>query len=500
MWPATCAERKIGEDILARTYKGIVAVREEFRIEKRSAIRMLTQAYIEKILDYAVSCKVDYAEVFFEDAERTRVDLVDSEVSKCSCTRESGIGVRVFRGLECEYLYSADTREEKVLRLLKEYLGTGGVFGKRTPLSAMTPHEVTMYRMAPGRMALQKKIGLLKGIVKTGKSEESCIVQGRAGYLDTDQRVQIANTEGIYAQERRLRTRVRLLMTAKDDRQGDRQTCFTGPGAMCGPEFLEDGRLEEHARKIARNAKNMLGARPCPVGRMPVIIANGFGGLFFHEACGHSLEGTSVANGCSEFAGKIGTRIASEKVTLVDDGSMAGEWGSLGIDDEGILTRKNVLIESGILKGYLLDRMEAKRMGLKPTGSARRENYRFAPVSRMTNTYIAPGTDKLSDMLDSVDKGVFVKDINAGSVDPLTGEFNFNTGETYLIEKGEITVPLKSATLIGTGREILPKVDMVSDDFALGQGYCYAGSGQIPIGAGQPAVRITEMTVGGKEL
>ncbi len=247
MWPATCAERKIGEDILARTYKGIVAVREEFRIEKRSAIRMLTQAYIEKILDYAVSCKVDYAEVFFEDAERTRVDLVDSEVSKCSCTRESGIGIRMFRGLECEYLYSADTREEKVLRLLKEYLGTGGVFGKRTPLSAMTPHEVTMYRMAPGRMALQKKIGLLKGIVKTGKSEESCIVQGRAGYLDTDQRVQIANTEGIYAQERRLRTRVRLLMTAKDDRQGDRQTCFTGPGAMCGPEFLEDGRLEEHA-------------------------------------------------------------------------------------------------------------------------------------------------------------------------------------------------------------------------------------------------------------
>ena len=141
---------------------------------------MLTQAYIEKILDYAVSCKMDYAEVFFEDVERTRVDLVDSQVSKCSCTRESGIGVRVFRGLECEYLYSADTREEKVLRLLKEYLGTGGVFGKRTPLSAMTPHEVTMYRMAPVRMALQKKIGVLKGIVKTGKSEDSCTVQGRA--------------------------------------------------------------------------------------------------------------------------------------------------------------------------------------------------------------------------------------------------------------------------------------------------------------------------------
>lgn len=267
-----------------------------------------------------------------------------------------------------------------------------------------------------------------------------------------------------------------------------------------GPEYLESGRIEERARRAARSAVNMLGARPCPVGRMPVIIAEGFGGLFFHEACGHSLEGSSAANGCSEFAGKIGEQIASDKVTLVDDGSIAGEWGSLGIDDEGVLTRKNVLIEKGILKGYMLDRLNARRMGLEPTGSSRRENYRFAPVSRMTNTYIAPGTDRFQDMLDSVEKGLFVMDINAGSVDPATGEFNFNTGETYLIEKGRITVPLTSATLIGTGSEILPKVDMVSDHFAMEQGYCYAGSGQLPIGVGQPAVRITEMTVGGKEL
>ena len=187
-------------------------------------------------------------------------------------------------------------------------------------------------------------------------------------------------------------------------------------------------------------------------------------------------------------------------MTLIDDGSIAGEWGSLGVDDEGILTQKNVLIENGILKGYLLDRLNAKRMGMKPTGSSRRENYRFAPVSRMTNTYIAPGTDRLEDMIGSIERGLFVKGINGGSVDPLTGEFNFNTDETYLIEKGKVTVPLMSATLVGTGGEILPKVDMVSDDFALGHGYCYAGSGQLPIGAGQPAVRITEMTVGGKEL
>ena len=334
----------------------------------------------------------------------------------------------------------------------------------------------------------------------TGKREEACIVQGRAYYVDADQRVQIANTDGVYAQDRRIRSRVRFMMTAAAEGGVGRQTGYIGPGAMCGPEFLESEAFLGYAREAARNAKGMLGARPCPVGRMPVIISNGFGGLFFHEACGHSLEGSAVASGCSEFADRLGQRIASEKVTLIHDGSIAGEWGSLGIDDEGILTQKNVLIEGGILKNYLLDRLNAKKMGLKPTGSSRRENYRFAPVSRMTNTYIAPGTDKLEDMIGSVERGLFVKNINAGSVDPVTGEFNFNTGETYLIEKGKITIPVMSATLIGTGGDILPKVDMVSDNFALGHGYCYAGSGQLPIGAGQPAVRITEMTVGGKDL
>ncbi len=460
---------------------------------------MLAISYIEKILDYAVSCGGDYAEVFFEDVERTRFNLVDMQVKKCACGRECGIGVRIFKGLESIYLYSADVREDKVLGLLKECLGMGGVFGKRTPLWAVSPREIVRQGRFPHDMELKNKIRLLREGIEAGKSEADCIVQGRACYTDADQRVQIANTEGVLAEDRRVRTRIRFMMAAADEKSGNRQVGFVGPGAMQGPEFLETEGFKDYARKAARRAKGMLGAQPCPVGQMPVIIANGFGGLFFHEACGHSLEGTFVSSGCSEFAGKLGDKIASDKVTLIDDGSITGEWGSLGIDDEGILTRKNVLIENGILKGYLLDRMDARRMGLSPTGSCRREDYRFAPVSRMTNTYIAKGTDRFEDMICSVEKGLLVKDINAGSVDPVTGEFNFNTGETYLIEKGKITVPLMSATLIGTGGEILPKVDMVSDDLVLEQGYCYAGSGQIPIGAGQPAVRITEMTVGGKK-
>lgn len=459
---------------------------------------MLAKSYIEKILDYAVSCGADYAEVFFEEAERTRINLIEQEVSKCACGRESGIGIRLLRGISSEYLYSADVREEKVLMLLKEHLEKGGVFLKRTPLLRLYPHEVVTYGMLPRDMKLKKKISILREAVEAGK--EDCIVQGRACYVDEDQKVQIANTEGVYTEDRRIRTRIRFAMTAAGKWGESRQTGFVGPGAMQGADFLKPEVLAVYAKRAAGRAKNMLGARPSPVGRLPVIIANGFGGLFFHEACGHSLEGSAVADGCSEFAGMLGQKIASDKVTLIDDGSIAGEWGSLGVDDEGVLTQENVLIENGVLKGYLLDRLSARKLRLSPTGSARRENYRFAPVSRMTNTYIAPGKDRLEDMVGSIEKGLYVKDINAGSVDPVTGEFNFNTGETYLIEKGRVTVPLMSATLIGTGRDILPRIDMVSGDFKMEQGYCFAGSGQLPIGAGQPAVRITEMTVGGKEL
>lgn len=480
---------------------------------------MLSRSYIEKILDYVISFGADYAEVFFEDALRTRFKLMDGRLTSCACGRESGIGIRMIRGLKSEYLYSEDVKEEQVFRLLKEHFSRQCVCGgSREPLQRITPHRIRIFGQGAeampcklrsgsvcseadaGEMPLRKKIVLLREAVEAAKGSEDCIVQGSACYTEEDQWVQIANTEGIFAEDRRARVRARITMTAGDERSEGQQTGFVGPGAMSGPEFLETGVIEESAKRAAHSAKTMLGARTCPVGRMPVIIANGFGGLFFHEACGHSLEGSSVASGCSEFSGKLGEKIASEKVTLIDDGRIEGEWGSLGIDDEGVLTQKNVLIEKGVLKSYLLDRLSAKRMGLSPTGSGRRENYRFAPVSRMTNTYIAPGNDRFEDMIGSVEKGLYVKDINAGSVDPATGEFNFNTGETYLIEKGKITSPLKSATLIGTGRDILPKVDMVSDNFALDQGYCYAGSGQIPIGVGQPAVRITEMTVGGKEV
>lgn len=232
---------------------------------------------------------------------------------------------------------------------------------------------------------------------------------------------------------------------------------------------------------------------------MTVVVDNGFGGLMFHEACGHSLEASSVAKGTSEFAGKLGQQVASPLVTLVDDGTIPNAWGSLGVDDEGQPTRRNVLIENGILRSYLVDKLNGRRLSMQPTGSARRQSYRFAPTSRMTNTFIANGPHTREEIIANTEAGRFVKNIRGGSVNPATGDFNFSVSEAYLIENGRITEPVRGATLIGNGAAILKQVDMVGNNLALGQGYCYAGSGALFIGAGQPTVRVADMTVGGAE-
>lgn len=229
-----------------------------------------------------------------------------------------------------------------------------------------------------------------------------------------------------------------------------------------------------------------------------MVVDSGFGGLVFHEACGHSLEASSVAKGLSVFSDRIGEKIASDVVSLVDDGSIPNAWGSLGVDDEGTKTQKNILIKDGILKGYMIDRLNARRMNMDVTGSARRESYRFAPTSRMTNTYIDSGKSTKDEIIGNTEKGLFAKNVSAGSVNPATGDFNFSLSEAYLIENGKITKPVKGATLIGNGNQMLRDVDMVGDNMSIGQGYCYAGSGALFIGAGQPTLRVKTMTVGGR--
>ena len=254
-----------------------------------------------------------------------------------------------------------------------------------------------------------------------------------------------------------------------------------------------------HAKEAAKTAHIMLHAKNCPAGKMPVAIDNGFGGVIFHEACGHSLEATAVAKGNSVFCDKLGQQIASSKITAIDDGTMKNHWGSSNIDDEGTPTRRNVLIENGILKSYMVDKLNARRMNTEVTGSSRRQSYKYEPTSRMTNTYIAPGEDKVEDIIKSIDDGLYAKKMGGGSVNPVTGEFNFAVSEGYLVKNGEITEPVRGASLIGKGSEILMDIDMVSDNVAQAEGMCGSKSGSIPVNVGQPMIRVKSITVGGRE-
>jgi TldD protein len=307
----------------------------------------------------------------------------------------------------------------------------------------------------------------------------------------------IANSEGLFTEDRRIRTRFAVQSIANDGKEN--QTGYDAPGKSMGFEIFDVVDAAECGREASRIAVTMLHAPLCPSGEMPVAIDNGFGGVIFHEACGHSLEATAVAKGNSEFAGKLGQKIASEKVTAIDDGTIPNAWGSINIDDEGNPSQKNVLIENGILKGYLIDRLNGQRMGMRPTGSSRRQSYKFAPTSRMTNTYIAAGNDDNEAIISSMNYGLYAKKMGGGSVNPVTGEFNFAVLEGYLIKKGKIDTPVRGATLIGKGSEILLKIDMVGKNVDMAAGMCGSISGSVPTNVGQPLIRVSEITVGGRE-
>ena len=265
-----------------------------------------------------------------------------------------------------------------------------------------------------------------------------------------------------------------------------------------GLEMFDSIAPREVGVHAAKQALVNLGAGYCKAGVMTVAIENGFGGVIFHEACGHSLEATQVGVGMSEMCGKLGQKIANEKITAIDDGTIVGAWGSTNIDDEGNPTQRNVLIENGVLKGYMVDRLGSRRMGMPMTGNSRRQSYAYEPTSRMTNTFIDNGPDKNEDIIASIDYGLYAKSMGGGSVNPLTGDFNFTVNEGYIVRNGKICEAVRGASLIGKGAEILQDIDMVGQNLATGQGMCGSSSGSVPTDVGQPLIRVSSITVGGR--
>ncbi|MCK5128466.1 MAG: TldD/PmbA family protein, partial [Clostridiales bacterium] len=312
-----------------------------------------------------------------------------------------------------------------------------------------------------------------------------------------NQKIQIINSEGCLAEDERIK--LRLYITAVASNGAENQTGSTGPGAQKGFEFFDEIDPECYGRDAARCAVTMLKADSCPAGKMMVAIENGFGGVIFHEACGHALEATSVAKNQSVFCDKIGQQVASKLVTAIDDATVPNAWGSFNIDDEGEKSRKTVLIENGILKSYLVDKLNGRRMNIESNGCGRRQSYAYAPTSRMSNTYIASGKSTDKEIIASINDGLYCAQMGGGSVNPVTGDFNFSVREGYLVKNGAIDKPVRGATLIGKGSEIIKNIDMVGKNMETGQGMCSSVSGSIPTDVGQPLIRVSEITVGGRQ-
>ena len=460
---------------------------------------MIQRSIAEQALAEALRTGGDFAELFWEDKRSGAVSLISGKVENASTVRRHGAGIRVYNGLSSVYVHTNDTSLAGLTAAARK--AADAVRGSAEPrdirLTEAIAANLHPVKAMPMDVPGARKAALVRAMDRAARSVSPEIAQVMAMLTWWDSDVCIANSEGLYIGDRRVYTRMGVNAVAEGN--GESQSGHAAPGAQMGFELF-DARVdaEAEARKAADIAVTMLHAEPCPAGGMPVVIDGGFGGVIFHEACGHALEAAAVAFGNSVFAGKLGQRIASPVVTAVDDGTLPGEWGSLNIDDEGTPTTRLVLIQDGILRNYMVDRLNGRRMGLPSTGSSRRQDYTFAPTSRMRNTFIAAGSDDEAEIIATCGDGLYARSMGGGSVNPVTGEFNFAVEEGYLIRDGRIDRPVRGATLIGRGADVLMKIDRVGTRMTMAQGMCGASSGSIPTNVGQPMIRVTDMTVGGR--
>jgi TldD protein len=372
--------------------------------------------------------------------------------------------------------------------------GGGGI--KVVALTTQPSRIVSPIEIDPSTISKAAKVDLLRRVDEAARSAGGAISQVSAGYSDGRTRIVIANSDGLVAHDERVRTLLRVSAVANGD--AGMQTGFDSLGHTMGFELFDKVQVEDVARAAAGRALTKLKARPAPSGSLPVVIKAGSGGVLFHEACGHGLEADLVAKGASVYKGKVGELVASPLVTLVDDGTMTHEWGAIAIDDEGHPSQYNVLIENGILTDYMWDYLRARKEGRPQSGNGRRQSYKDLPMVRMTNTYVLNGEEDPADIIKDTPNGVYVAHLGGGSVNTATGDFVFGMTEAYLIENGEITEPLREGNLIGNGPQVLRDIDRLGNDFAMGNpGTCGKDGQGVPVGDGQPTLRVKAMTIGG---
>lgn len=460
--------------------------------------KMLNSTIANEVIDYALSRGADFAELFIDKQRFESFAIKSSQVNDVASGINFGIGVRLIYGTKVLYGYTNSTAKDELLSIVKSLSAKD----LRNPINTMKGFDYInpterhpVVKGLKSDMALDQKLPFLFNIDKMTRAFSPKIEQVNIGIGQVSQDIEIFNSLGLHTNDTRNYIRLRASAIAKDGSVQD--VGSYAPGAMMGWNFIDGMDPKKISDEIAKEAITKLTAKECPAGNMPVIIDNGFGGVIFHEACGHLLETTSVAKKASVFHDKMGEMIANPVVSAVDDGTLENYWGSINIDDEGMPTQKTQLIKDGILTSFMVDMLGSQKTGYERTGSGRRESYKYAPTSRMRNTYIEAGDSKLEDMIASIDKGLYCKKMGGGSVSPGTGEFNFAAQECYLIENGKISDAVKGATLIGSGPQALKEISMVGDNLDFAAGVCGSVSGGVNTTVGQPAIKVDNILVGG---
>jgi TldD protein len=462
----------------------------------------LNERAFERTLGTALERKADYADLYFEFRSAEALTLEESIVSKTAKSISQGVGVRVCAEDRTGYAYSDEVTVDR-MRLAAETARAITDQGGENPGAVQVGtrirgHELYAIETSPTAIPIREKVKLLEEIDREARAADPRVKMVVASFAAEDKVVMVVNSDGRIAADRQPLCRLNISVIAEDG--GNRQTgSFGGGGRVEWTYFLEDERWRQYAREAVRHALVNLEAIDAPAGEMVVVLGPGWPGVMLHEAVGHGLEGDFNRKKTSTFSGRVGQRVASELCTVIDDGTIPNRRGSINIDDEGTPTARNVLIEKGILRGYLQDRLNARLMGVAPTGNGRRESFAHIPMPRMTNTFMLAGDCTREEIIRSVDRGLYAVNFGGGQVDITSGRFVFSASEAYLIEGGHITRPVKGATLIGNGPEVLTRVSMVADDLELdaGVGTCGKDGQSVPVGVGMPTVKIDALTVGG---
>ncbi len=461
----------------------------------------LTEQHLTRALSHITEHKVDDADLYFQTTRSEGWSLEEGIVKTGSFSIDQGVGVRAVSGEKTAFAYSDDISWASLLDAAKTVRSITNAMSsaKQKIPKRRVPNTRGLYGVSDpiASMDSTAKVKLLERVEGLARAQDPRVVQVMASLSMEHDVVMVARANGTLAAD--IRPLVRLSLTVIVEQKGRRETGSSGGGGRFGLAYFDDALLTTYAQEAVQSALINLDARPAPAGEMPVVLGPGWPGILLHEAIGHGLEGDFNRKGSSAFAGRIGKRVAAKGVTVLDDGTLSERRGSLNVDDEGHVSQRNVLIEDGILQGYIQDSMNARLMGVKPTGNGRRESYAHLPMPRMTNTYMLGGDKDPAEIIASLKKGIYASNFGGGQVDITSGKFVFSTSQAWWVENGKLLYPVKGATLVGNGPDALTRVSLIGSDMSLdsGVGTCGKEGQSVPVGVGQPTLRIEGLTVGG---